>query len=191
VLQRFGLTPHAYFVVSLHREENVDGGRFATLAATLNAVARRYGERMIFSTHPRTRTRIEHDGIVLDPLIENVKPLAFSDFVKLQTCARAVLSDSGTISEESSILGFPALNLREAHERPEAFEEAAVMLTGLGQDEVLHGLEILGALPGGADRRPAVVEDYTRPAVSEKIVRIILSYTHVVNRTVWGKPGAS
>lgn len=189
VLQRLGLTPHEYLVVSLHREENVDGGRFATLVETLNAVARRHGQRMIFTTHPRTRQRIERDRVVLDPLIENVRPLAFSDYVKLQTSARAVLSDSGTISEESSILNFPALNLREAHERPEAFEEAAVMLTGVGADAVLQGLEILASQPRGASRMLRVVEDYTRPNVSEKVVRIILSYTHVVNRTVWGKPG--
>jgi len=188
VVDRLGLTPHEFFVVSLHREENVDGGRFATLVATLNAVARRYGKRMIFTTHPRTQQRIERDGVVLDALIENVKPLAFTDFVKLQTNARAVLSDSGTISEESSILGFPALNLRDAHERPEAFEEAAVMLTGLGPSEVLHGLEILAAEPRGAQRLARVVEEYTRRDVSEKIARIILSYTHVVNRTVWRKP---
>ena len=187
VLARLGLAPRDYFVVSLHREENVDGGRFAVLAATLNAVAERHGKRLVFSTHPRTRSRIEQDGVTLHPLVEPIKPLGFTDYVKLQSEAIAVLSDSGTISEESSILNFPALNLRDAHERPEAFEEAAVMLTGLTAENVLRGLAILESQPRGTDRLLRLVEDYAQPNVSAKVVRILLSYTHVVNRTVWGK----
>jgi UDP-N-acetyl-L-fucosamine synthase len=191
VLQRLGLEPCGYFVVSVHREENVDGGQFPVLAETLNAVADAYGRRMIFSTHPRTRSRIERDGIALSPLVETLQPLGFTDYVKLQTNAIAVLSDSGTISEESSILNFPALNVREAHERPEAFEEAAVMLTGLTKDNVLRGLAILQSQPRGEERLLRLVEDYSQPNVSDKVVRILVSYTHVVNRTVWSKPAPS
>lgn len=188
VLARFGLAPREYFVVSVHREENVDGGRFATLAATLDVVAETYGRRMIVSTHPRTRRRIADDGIVLNPLIETQQPLAFTDYVKLQVEARAVLSDSGTISEESALLNFPALNLRDAHERPEAMEEASVMLTGLGAENVLRGLELLAAQPRGEERLLRVPPDYAVPNVSAKIVRILQSHVHVVNRTVWSKP---
>jgi len=188
VLARLGLAPRDYFVVSAHREENLEAGRFEVLAATLNAVAARYGKRMIFSTHPRTRERISSAGVALSPLIETIKPLGFTDYVKLQAGAIAVLSDSGTISEESSILNFPALNLREAHERPEAFEEAAVMLTGLTAENVLRGLKILESQPRGDDRLLRLVEDYAQPNVSEKVVRILVSYAHVVNRTVWSKP---
>jgi UDP-N-acetylglucosamine 2-epimerase (non-hydrolysing) len=187
VLRRLGLEPRDYFVVSVHREENVDGGQFAALVEALNAVADAYGKRMIFSTHPRTRSRLEREGIALRPLVETTAPLGFTDYVKLQMNATAVLSDSGTISEESSILNFPALNLREAHERPEAFEEAAVMLTGLAKDDVLRGLKVLESQPRGEDRLLRIVEDYAQPHVSEKVVRILLSYTHVVNRTVWRK----
>jgi len=191
VLARLELAPRDYFVVSVHREENVDGGRFATLAATLNAVAARHGKRMILSTHPRTRRRIEQDGIALSPLVETLKPLAFTDWVRLQLDAHAVLSDSGTISEESSLLSFPALNLREAHERPEAFEEAAVLLTGLATDDVLRGLEIVASQPRGEDRALRPVADYDVPNVSEKVVRIVASYVHVVNRDVWRKPAGA
>jgi UDP-N-acetylglucosamine 2-epimerase (non-hydrolysing) len=144
---------------------------------------------MIVSTHPRTRRRIADDGIVLHPLIETQQPLAFTDYVKLQCGARAVLSDSGTISEESALLNFPALNLRDVHERPEAMEEASVMLTGLGAANVLRGLEILAAQPRGTERLLRIPQDYAVPNVSAKIVRIVQSHVHVVNRTVWSKAG--
>jgi UDP-N-acetylglucosamine 2-epimerase (non-hydrolysing) len=200
VLDRLGLQPRAYFVVSLHREENVDApGGAARIAAVLAAVARRYGQRIVFSTHPRTRRRLEAEGIALDPLVELHPPFGFLDYVKLQAEAHAVLSDSGTINEEASILDFPALNLREAHERPEGMEEATVMMTGLAPERVLQALEILASqgrgriagLPGpgaaaeGIPRFPAPVPDYHRPAVSEKVLRILLSYTDYVNRVVW------
>ena len=185
VLARLGLAPREYFVVSLHREENVESERFLALAATLDAVAQRHGKRMIFSTHPRTRKRIDASGIVLHPLIETLKPLAFTDYVKLQSEAIAVLSDSGTISEESAILNFPALNLREAHERPEAFEEASVMLTGVATEDVLRGLQVLASQPRGDERLLRLPADYAVPNVSAKVLRIVLSLTHVVRRTVW------
>jgi UDP-N-acetylglucosamine 2-epimerase (non-hydrolysing) len=188
VVARLGLAPLDYFVVSVHREENVDGGSFAALVATLNAVAERHGKRMILSTHPRTRSRIAQDRIALHPLLETAAPFGFTDYVKLQTQAIAVLSDSGTISEESSILNFPALNLREAHERPEAMQEAAVMLTGLGPGNVLRGLEILASQPRGDHRLLRLVADYAVPNVSAKMVRLLLSHAHVVDRTVWRKP---
>jgi UDP-N-acetylglucosamine 2-epimerase (non-hydrolysing) len=187
VLDRLDLKPEDYFVVSAHREENVDLGQFHKLADMLNGVAEKYGKRMIFSTHPRTRNRIEKEGIELNPLIETHKPLGFSDYIKLQQNAKAVLSDSGTITEESSILNFPALNIREMHERPEGMEEASVMLVGLSRENVLRGLDILETQPRGEERLLRIVDDYTQPNVSEKVLRIIHSYTHYVNRTVWSK----
>ena len=188
VLGRLGLEERNYFVISAHREENVDLGRFAILAETLNAVAEKYQMRMIFSTHPRTRNRIEKEGIQLHPLIETLKPLGFNDYNRLQMSAKAVLSDSGTISEESSILDFPALNIRDAHERPEAMEEAAVIMTGLRKQEVLRGLQVLESQKQGVDRTLRPVEDYSMPNVSEKVLRIILSYTHYIHRVVWQRP---
>ena len=187
VLQRLGLEEDGFFVVSAHREENIDLGKFPRLVETLNAVAERYGKRIIFSAHPRTRNRIEKEGLTLRSEIELLKPLGFLDYNRLQMGAKAVLSDSGTISEESSILNFRALNLREAHERPEAMEEATAMMVGLNPERVLQALEILETQPRGEERLLRLVGDYAVPNVGEKVLRIILSYTDYVNRVVWKK----
>jgi UDP-N-acetyl-L-fucosamine synthase len=183
VLQRLELDEGKYFVVSAHREENINTERnFLDLVNSLNAVAEKYQLPVIISTHPRTQKMIEAKGIVFNPLVKTLKPLGFNDYVKLQIKAKAVLSDSGTISEESSILGFKALNIRQAHERPEAMEEAAVMMVGLQKERILLGLEILETQETDTFR---LVGDYSMPNVSEKVLRIILSYTDYVNRTVW------
>jgi len=185
VLERLGLGKEKYFVVSSHREENINSEiNFFDLVDSLNAIADKYRLPIIVSTHPRTRKMIMEKGIKFNPLIKTMKPLGFNDYIKLQMNAKAVLSDSGTISEESSILGLRALNIRQAHERPEAMEEAAVMMVGLKKERILQGLEVLETQQKETLR---LVSDYSMPNVSDKVLRIILSYTDYVNRVVWGK----
>ncbi|MDQ6420673.1 UDP-N-acetylglucosamine 2-epimerase (non-hydrolyzing) [Paenibacillus sp. LHD-117] len=185
IVERLGLDAGQYFVISAHREENINSeSNFRNLVESVNEIADVYRLPVIISTHPRTRKMIDANGIQFNPLVTALKPLGFNDYIKLQTKARAVLSDSGTISEESSILGFRALNLRQAHERPEAMEEAMVMLVGLEKERILQGLEILSAQNKDTLRQ---VSDYSMPNVSDKVLRIILSYTDYVNRVVWEK----
>ncbi|WP_079506602.1 non-hydrolyzing UDP-N-acetylglucosamine 2-epimerase [Mesobacillus jeotgali] len=185
ILERLNLEEENYFVISAHREENINSEvNFMDLVGSLNEIARKYKKPVIVSTHPRTKKMIDIKGIEFNPLVKIMKPLGFNDYVKLQIKAKAVLSDSGTISEESSILGFKALNIRQAHERPEAMEEASVMMVGLKKERVLQGLEILELQEKNTLR---VVNDYSMPNVSEKVLRIILSYTDYVNSVVWRK----
>jgi UDP-N-acetylglucosamine 2-epimerase (non-hydrolysing) len=187
ILSRLDLKEQQYFVVSCHREENVNSNeKFNSFIETLNLISDRYGFPIIVSTHPRTRKMLESKNLAVRDNIQFLKPLGFNDYNALQMHSFAVLSDSGTISEESSILNFPALNIREAHERPEAMEETAVMMVGFNRDRILQGLEQLASM----NRKERVfrrVADYSMPNVSEKMVRIIISYVDYIKRTVWSE----
>jgi len=187
VLSRLDLNAGEYFLVSAHREENINSDNFLNLVKSLNAVAEKYQMPVIVSTHPRTRNRINETGVEFNSLIQLMKPLGFHDYNHLQMKAKAVLSDSGTISEESSIMNFPALNIREAHERPEAMEEASVMMVGLNPERIMQGLVVLDSQKRGEERNLRPVYDYSMPNVSDKVVRIIISYTDYINRVVWNK----
>jgi UDP-N-acetylglucosamine 2-epimerase (non-hydrolysing) len=187
VLHKLSLEKEKYFVVSAHREENINSDNFEKLVVTLNLIAEKYHYPIIVSTHPRTRNKINEKGIEFHPLIKLMKPLGFHDYNHLQKNAFVVLSDSGTISEESSIMNFPALNIRDAHERPEAMEEASVMMVGMKTERILQGLAVLDQQQRSTTRTLRPVFDYSMPNVSDKVVRIILSYTDYVNRVVWSK----
>ncbi len=185
ILKKLKLKDKGYFVVSSHREENIDSEKnFLDLFESLNAIADRYNLPIIVSTHPRTKNKLDEKKLKHNSLIKFIKPLGFIDYVKLQKESKAVLSDSGTISEESSILKFPALNIRQAHERPEAMEEGSVMMVGLEKSRIIQALDILSSQKEGDLK---LVNDYSMPNVSEKVIRIILSYTDYINRNVWFK----
>jgi UDP-N-acetyl-L-fucosamine synthase len=186
ILIKLNLEKYKFFVVSTHREENIDSDvNFLKLADSLNLIAESYNMPIIVSTHPRTQRRIDILGVKFHSLIQLLKPLGFKDYNKLQISAKVVLSDSGTINEESSIMNFPALNLRETHERPEGMEESVVMMVGLERDRIMQGLAILENQKRGAERNIRLVADYSMPNVSEKIVRIIHSYTDYINKVIW------
>ncbi len=188
ILDQLSLSKNKFFLISAHREENIESPiNFNKFIALLNTLAKTYQLPIIVSTHPRTQKKIDESGTSFDPLIQLLKPLGFFDYNKLQLSAKVVLSDSGSISEESSILNFPALNIREAHERPEAMEEASVMMVGLASDRVLQAIEVLTTQNRLGERTTRLVQDYNSPDVSEKIVRIIHSYTDYINRVVWKK----
>ena len=187
ILDRLELTKENYFLVSAHREENIDSNNFIKLVETLNTIAEVYKIPVIVSTHPRTRNKINKTGAKFNSLVKLMKPLGFHDYNNLQKNSKAVLSDSGTISEESSILNFPALNIRETHERPEAMEEASVMMVGLNTERIMQALKVIEKQKRGQERSLRQVLDYSMPNVSEKVLRIIISYTDYVNRVVWNK----
>ena len=187
ILDRLELTKENYFLVSAHREENIDSNNFIKLVETLNTIAEVYKIPVIVSTHPRTRNKINKTGAKFNSLVKLMKPLGFHDYNNLQKNSKAVLSDSGTISEESSILNFPALNIRETHERPEAMEEASVMMVGLNTERIMQALKVIEKQKRGQERSLRLVLDYSMPNVSEKVVRIIISYTDYINRVVWQK----
>ena len=187
VLTRLSIKKNNYFVVSAHREENINSGNFDKLVEVLNYITVKYQLPVIVSTHPRTRNKINEKGVQFHPLIQLMKPLGFHDYNHLQKNSKAVLSDSGTISEESSIMNFPALNIRDAHERPEAMEEASVMMVGMNYDRILQGLAILENQNINQIQTLRPVADYSMPNVSDKVLRIIISYTDYINRVVWSK----
>lgn len=185
IIKKLKLEKEKYFLVSAHREENIDSTNFINLVESLNTIAQTFKLPIIISTHPRTRNKINDSGINFHELIRILKPMGFHDYNHLQKYSKAVLSDSGTISEESSIMNFPALNIRESHERPEAMEEASVMMVGLKPNRILQGLKIILKQKRGEERTILPVMDYNKPNVSEKILRIIISYTDYIKRTVW------
>lgn len=188
VLSRLDLKENNYFIVSAHREENIESSRnFGKLVIMLNTLAENYGLPLVVSTHPRTQKKVDAGNVEFHSLVRLIKPLGFKDYNKLQMSSKAVLSDSGTINEESSILNFAALNIREVHERPEGMEEAVTIMTGMEIDRVLQGLKILDSQLKGDERTIRMVYDYSMPNVSEKVVRIIHSYTDYVNRVIWKK----
>lgn len=188
ILEQLDLEEENYFLVSVHREENVDSEKnIHSYVDALAKLAEKYNFPIIVSTHPRTRKKIEQLNLKFHPLVKLMKPLGFTDYIKLQTLAKVVLSDSGTITEESSILNFPAINIREAHERPEGFEEGAVMFTGMNANRILQAVDILSDQPRGEVRLINKVQNYDAPNVSDKVLRTILSYTDFVNRVVWRK----
>ena len=187
ILEKLKLKKEGYFLVSAHREENINSSNFINLVESINIIAETYKMPIIISTHPRTRNKINDTGVKFNELIQLMKPMGFHDYNNLQKYSKAVLSDSGTISEESSIMNFPALNIREAHERPEAMEEASVMMVGLSSDRILQGLRILLNQKRGNERTVYQVADYSKPNVSDKVLRIIVSYTDYIKKNVWNE----
>ena len=187
ILSDLKLKKENYFLISAHREENIDSANFTKLVEVLNSIAEKYKLPVIVSTHPRTRKKINDTGVKLNSSIKLMKPLGFHDYNNLQINAKAVLSDSGTISEESSILNFPALNIREAHERPESMEEASVMMVGMNHDRIMQALNIIEKQERNIKRNLRLVNDYSMPNVSIKVLRIIISYTDYINQNVWKK----